>query len=38
MYNRGKKMWFWKTGNDLRIDLGIATVLVYVKGKEIILK
>ena len=38
MYNRGKKMWFWKTGNDLGIDLGTATVLVYVKGKGIILE
>lgn len=31
-------MWFWKTGNDLGIDLGTAKVLVYVKGKGIILE
>lgn len=31
-------MGFWKTGIDLAIDLGTATVLVYVKGKGIILK
>ena len=31
-------MWFWRSGNDLGIDLGTATVLVYVKGKGILLK
>lgn len=31
-------MWFWKTKSDLGIDLGTATVLVYAKGKGIILK
>ncbi|MBB6622620.1 rod shape-determining protein MreB [Clostridium gasigenes] len=31
-------MWFWKSGTDLGIDLGTATVLVYAKGKGVILK
>ena len=31
-------MWFWKAGTDIGIDLGTATVLVYVKGKGIVLK
>ncbi|MGL5414222.1 MAG: rod shape-determining protein MreB [Clostridium sp.] len=31
-------MWFWKNGTDLGIDLGTATVLVYMKGKGIVLK
>ena len=31
-------MWFWRTGTELGIDLGTATVLVYEKGKGIILK
>ena len=31
-------MWFWRSGTDLGIDLGTATVLVYVKGKGILLK
>ncbi|AYE34753.1 rod shape-determining protein MreB [Clostridium septicum] len=31
-------MWFWRRGTDLGIDLGTATVLVYVKGKGVILK
>lgn len=31
-------MGFWRTGIDLAIDLGTATVLVYVKGKGVILK
>ena len=31
-------MWFWKSGAELGIDLGTATVLVYEKGKGIILK
>lgn len=31
-------MWFWKNGTDLGIDLGTATVLVYAKGRGIILK
>ena len=26
-------MWFWRKSSDLGIDLGTATVLVYVKGK-----
>lgn len=30
-------MWFWRSGTDLGIDLGTATVLVYVKGKGILL-
>ena len=30
-------MWFWRKGADLGIDLGTATVLVYVKGKGVIL-
>ena len=31
-------MYFWRTGIDLAIDLGTATVLVYVNGKGVILK
>lgn len=31
-------MWFWRTGTDLGIDLGTATVLVYAKGKGVVLK
>ena len=31
-------MWFWRKSADLGIDLGTATVLVYVKGKGIILE
>ena len=31
-------MCFWRTGTDLAIDLGTATILVYVKGKGVILK
>jgi len=31
-------MSFWRTGTDLAIDLGTATVLVYVKGKGVVLK
>lgn len=31
-------MWFWRKGSDLGIDLGTATVLVYVKGKGVLLK
>lgn len=31
-------MWFWRSGTDLGIDLGTATVLVYAKGKGVILK
>lgn len=27
-------MWFWRRGSDLGIDLGTATVLVYVKVRE----
>lgn len=31
-------MWFWRNRSDIGIDLGTATVLVYAKGKGIILK
>ena len=31
-------MWFWRKSADLGIDLGTATVLVYFKGKGVILK
>ena len=31
-------MWFWRMGTDMGIDLGTATVLVYIKGKGVILK
>lgn len=31
-------MWFWRTGAELGIDLGTATVLVYEKGKGVVLK
>lgn len=31
-------MCFWKTNMDMGIDLGTATVLVYVRGKGVILK
>lgn len=31
-------MWFWKTGTELGIDLGTATILVYEKGKGVVLK
>lgn len=31
-------MFFWSIGTDMGIDLGTATVLVYMKGKGIILK
>ena len=31
-------MWFWNRKTDIGIDLGTATVLVYAKGKGIILK
>jgi len=31
-------MWFWRRGTDLGIDLGTATVLIYKKGRGIILK
>lgn len=31
-------MWFWRSSNDIGIDLGTATVLVYVKGKGVLLK
>jgi rod shape-determining protein MreB and related proteins len=31
-------MWFWHFGTDMGIDLGTATVLVYIKGKGVILK
>ena len=30
-------MFFWRMGADLGIDLGTATVLIYEKGKGIIL-
>ena len=31
-------MWFWRMGTDMGIDLGTATVLVYMRGKGVILK
>ena len=31
-------MWFWRSGAELGVDLGTATVLVYEKGKGVILK
>ena len=31
-------MWFWGMGTDIGIDLGTATVLVYIKGKGVVLK
>ena len=31
-------MWFMRMGTDMGIDLGTATVLVYLKGKGVILK
>lgn len=31
-------MWFWRKGTDMGIDLGTATVLVYMKDKGIVLK
>lgn len=31
-------MFFWSIGTDMGIDLGTATVLVYMKGKGVILK
>lgn len=31
-------MWFWKQGTDMGIDLGTATILVYVKDKGVILQ
>lgn len=31
-------MWFWKMGTDIGIDLGTATVLVYIKNKGVVLK
>lgn len=31
-------MWFWRSGAELGIDLGTATVLVFEKGKGVILK
>ncbi|SHE67380.1 rod shape-determining protein MreB [Clostridium fallax] len=31
-------MWFWKMGTDMGIDLGTATILVYLKDKGIVLK
>ncbi len=31
-------MWFWNMGTDMGIDLGTATVLVYIKGKGVILE
>lgn len=31
-------MWFWKQGTDIGIDLGTATVLVYVKDKGVMLQ
>ena len=31
-------MWFWSMGTDIGIDLGTATVLVYLKDKGVVLK
>lgn len=31
-------MWFWNVGTDIGIDLGTATVLVYLKDKGVVLK
>ena len=31
-------MWFWSMGTDMGIDLGTATVLVYLKDKGVVLK
>lgn len=31
-------MWFWRFGTDIGIDLGTATVLVYIKNKGLVLK
>lgn len=31
-------MWFWRKGTDMGIDLGTATVLVYMKDKGVVLK
>ena len=31
-------MWFWRVGTDMGIDLGTATVLVYIRGKGVVLK
>ncbi|SHK63456.1 rod shape-determining protein MreB [Clostridium cavendishii DSM 21758] len=31
-------MWFWRMGTDMGIDLGTATVLVYIKDKGVVLK
>lgn len=31
-------MWFFKSGSDMGIDLGTATVLVHIKGKGIVLQ
>lgn len=31
-------MWFWKSNSNLGIDLGTATVLVYIDGKGIVLQ
>ncbi|GIM29687.1 rod shape-determining protein [Clostridium polyendosporum] len=31
-------MWFWGMGTDIGIDLGTATVLVYIKNKGVVLK
>lgn len=30
-------MWFWSMGADMGIDLGTATVLVFIKGKGVVL-
>ncbi|SFB23719.1 rod shape-determining protein [Clostridium frigidicarnis] len=30
-------MWFWRMGTDIGIDLGTATILVYIKGKGVVL-
>lgn len=38
MRDREEKGMFFKVGTDMGIDLGTATVLVYLKGKGVILK
>ena len=30
-------MWFWRMGTDIGIDLGTATILVYIKGRGVVL-
>ena len=30
-------MWFWQRGSDLGIDLGTANILIFAKGKGLVL-